>query len=108
MLLGQNVNSYGKDRYEDYRFADLLREIDGVPGDFTLKFMTSHPKDLTREVIDAMAESRHVARELHLPVQSGSDRILKKMNRHYTCLLYTSRAGFVEIFFEVLSGVMPS
>ncbi len=88
MLLGQNVNSYGKDRYEDYRFADLLREIDGVPGDFTLKFMTSHPKDLTREVIDAMAESRHVARELHLPVQSGSDRILKKMNRHYTAESY--------------------
>ncbi len=81
MLLGQNVNSYGKDRYEDYRFADLLREIDGVPGEFTLKFMTSHPKDLTREVIDAMAESRHVARELHLPVQSGSNRIWTRATR---------------------------
>ena len=82
-LLGQNVNSYGKDSGYPYDFADLLRELDRLEGDFLLRFMTSHPKDADRKLIDVMAESRHVARQFHLPMQSGSDAILHAMNRHY-------------------------
>ena len=82
-LLGQNVNSYGRDLYGSPRFARLLREVAtlGVP---RVRFTTSHPKDLCDETIEAMAESAQVCRYLHLPVQSGSDRILGAMNRHYT------------------------
>ena len=83
-LLGQNVNSYGKGLTPRPSFAGLLREIDKTEGDYWLRFMTSHPKDCTRELIDAIAESRHVSLHLHLPFQSGSDRVLKAMNRHYT------------------------
>lgn len=82
-LLGQNVNSYGKDSGFDYDFADLLSEIDTIDGDYTIHFMTSHPKDATRKLIDVMASSRHIARHFHLPMQSGSDRVLKAMNRRY-------------------------
>ena len=82
-LLGQNVNSYGKDGDAGYDFADLLAELDAIEGDFLLRFMTSHPKDASRKLIDVMASSRHIARQFHLPMQSGSDRILKLMNRHY-------------------------
>ncbi len=82
-LLGQNVNSYGKDLEDGIRFPELLRQIDSLDGEFTVRFMTSHPKDATNELIDVIAESRHIAHQLHLPVQSGSDRILKMMNRHY-------------------------
>ena len=82
-LLGQNVNSYGKDMGSDYDFADLLSELDAIEGDYMLHFMTSHPKDATRKLIDVMSESKHVARHFHLPMQSGSSRILKIMNRHY-------------------------
>ena len=83
-LLGQNVNSYGK--YPDcgMNFAQLLREINALDGDFIIRFMTSHPKDCTYELLDAMAECEKVARHLHLPVQSGSNRVLKEMNRRYT------------------------
>ena len=87
-LLGQNVNSYGKDLDRPYDFADLLAELDRIEGDFTLRFMTSHPKDASRKLIDVMAESRHIARQFHLPMQSGSDVILKKMNRHYDTARY--------------------
>ncbi len=83
-LLGQNVNSYGKDLDEPMDFADLLREIDKIPGDYLLRFMTSHPKDAGRKLFDTMAECSHVAKQLHLPVQSGSSRVLKAMNRGYT------------------------
>ncbi len=83
-LLGQNVNSYGKDLPEPVSFARLLKSIDALPGDFKIRFMTSHPKDATRELIDVIAESRKISHHLHLPVQSGSNRILKAMNRHYT------------------------
>ena len=81
-LLGQNVNSYGKGT--DYNFARLLREINAIEGDFTIRFMTSHPKDCTHELLDTMAECDKVAKHLHLPFQSGNNRVLKEMNRGYT------------------------
>lgn len=83
-LLGQNVNSYGKNPDCGMNFAQLLREINALPGDFIIRFMTSHPKDCTYELLDAMAECKKVARHLHLPVQSGNNRVLKEMNRRYT------------------------
>ncbi len=82
-LLGQNVNSYGKDFGTGYDFADLIKDISTIDGDFRLRFMTSHPKDATEKLIDALAASDKAARHFHLPLQSGSDRILKAMNRHY-------------------------
>lgn len=84
MLLGQNVNSYGKTLDEDVDFAGLLRELDKVPGIERIRFMTSHPKDLSDRLIDAMAECDRVCEHLHLPFQAGSDHILKTMNRKYT------------------------
>lgn len=83
-LLGQNVNSYGKGLDEDITFAELLRRIDEIPGDYILRFMTSHPKDCTHELIDTIYSSKHISKHLHLPFQSGSSRILKLMNRRYT------------------------
>ena len=82
-LLGQNVNSYGKDLDTPYDFADLLTALDAIDGDFLIRFMSSQPKDATHKLFDAMARSRHVARQLHLPVQSGCDRVLRAMNRPY-------------------------
>jgi tRNA-2-methylthio-N6-dimethylallyladenosine synthase len=82
-LLGQNVNSYGRDLYGIPRFAELLRDV-AATGVERVRFTTSHPKDLSDDTIRAMAETPQVCRHLHLPVQSGSDRILKAMNRHYT------------------------
>lgn len=87
-LLGQNVNSYGKDLGLDIDFADLLRRLNAVPGDFWLRFMTSHPKDASPRLFDAMAECDKVAKQLHLPFQSGSDEILRRMNRRYTAAEY--------------------
>ena len=83
-LLGQNVNSYGKGLYEGYGFPELLEEIASLDGDFTLRFMTSHPKDATERLIDVMARNEKIAPQLHLPLQSGSDRVLEMMNRRYT------------------------
>ena len=83
-LLGQNVNSYGKDLDTPMDFADLLALIDGIDGDYWLRFMTSHPKDAGEKLFRTMAASRHVAPQFHLPVQSGSTRVLKAMNRVYT------------------------
>lgn len=82
-LLGQNVNSYGKTIESGINFSQLLKEIDSIEGDYWLRFMTSHPKDCSKELIDTIAEGTHISRHLHLPFQSGSDRILKAMNRHY-------------------------
>lgn len=82
-LLGQNVNSYGKTLKDKVSFSQLLREIDSIDGDYWLRFMTSHPKDCSKELIDAIASSTHISCHLHLPFQSGSDRILKLMNRRY-------------------------
>jgi len=89
-LLGQNVNSYAKDAGYGYDFADLLAELDAIEGDFVLRFMTSHPKDASRKLIDVMASSRHIAHQFHLPMQSGSDRILSLMNRRYDTARYLS------------------
>ena len=83
MLLGQNVNSYGKTLPEKTSFAELLREVCKIEGLQRLRFMTSHPKDLSDELIEVMAENPIICPHMHLPVQSGSDEILKKMNRHY-------------------------
>ena len=83
-LLGQNVNSYGKNLEEPMTFAQLLQEIEKIEGLERIRFMTSHPKDLSDELIEVMSRSKKICRHLHLPVQSGSSRILKKMNRHYT------------------------
>ena len=90
-LLGQNVNSYGKDLDRGWDFADLLAEIARIPGDYLLRFMTSHPRDASKKLFDVMASSPHIARQLHLPFQSGSDRVLKAMNRHY------DRARYLEL-----------
>ena len=92
MLLGQNVNSYGKGLPGDPTFAGLLKRLDGL-GIPRIRFMTSHPKDLSDELIDVMANSRHVLPQFHLPVQSGNNEILKKMNRHYTREQYLDRVA---------------
>ena len=84
MLLGQNVNSYGRTLENPVSFAELLREVEKIDGLERIRFMTSHPKDLSDELIQVMAESKKICRHLHLPVQSGSTRILQKMNRRYT------------------------
>ena len=82
-LLGQNVNSYGKDLGTGYDFADLLTALDEIPGDYLIRFMSSQPKDASYKLFDTMARCSHVAKQLHLPVQSGSDRVLRAMNRPY-------------------------
>ena len=87
-LLGQNVNSYGKDLGTGYDFADLLTDLDKIDGDYLLRFMSSQPKDATYKLFDVMAKSRHVAKQLHLPVQSGCDRVLRAMNRPYDVARY--------------------
>ena len=84
MLLGQNVNSYGKTLENPVTFAKLLRQVNEIEGLKRIRFMTSHPKDLSDELIEAMAECDKVCTHLHLPLQSGSTEILKKMNRKYT------------------------
>jgi tRNA-2-methylthio-N6-dimethylallyladenosine synthase len=83
-LLGQNVNSYGKDLEEDVDFAWLLRQVNAIPGDFLIRFMTSHPKDANEGLFDAMAQCEKVAPVIHLPFQAGNDRVLRAMNRGYT------------------------
>ncbi len=89
-LLGQNVNSYGKDLGSDVDFADIIREINDIPGDFLIRFMTSHPRDATEKLFRTMAECEKCAKHIHLPVQSGSSRVLKAMNRHYDREKYLS------------------
>ncbi len=84
MLLGQNVNSYGKTLSEPISFAELLRRVEQVEGIRRIRFMTSHPKDLSDELIEVMKNSKKICRHLHLPMQSGSTKILRKMNRKYT------------------------
>jgi tRNA-N(6)-(isopentenyl)adenosine-37 thiotransferase enzyme MiaB len=89
-LLGQNVNSYGKGLEEKVDFSDLLNLLCAVPGDYRVRFMTSHPKDASRKLIDTIAAQPHLCKHLHLPVQCGSDRLLAEMNRHYTVEQYLS------------------
>ena len=87
MLLGQNVNSYGKDR-DDVDFADLLSMIDKIEGICRVRYMTSHPRDLTDKVIDVIKNSKHICDHFHLPVQYGTDKMIKAMNRGYTISYY--------------------
>lgn len=94
-LLGQNVNSYGKDNDDGCDFADLLTMLASIEGDYTLHFMTSHPKDATKKLIDAMATNPHIAAHFHLPLQSGSDRILQRMNRHYDTARYLETLDYM-------------
>ncbi|MBQ1966197.1 MAG: tRNA (N6-isopentenyl adenosine(37)-C2)-methylthiotransferase MiaB [Clostridia bacterium] len=101
-LLGQNVNSYCNDLDREYDFSDLLREIDAIEGDFTIRFMTSHPKDASPKLIETIANSTHISRHIHLPFQSGSDRILKMMNRKYTREDYLSLIALAK---EKIPGV---
>ncbi len=89
-LLGQNVNSYNKDLEKEKRFPALLKAISEIEGDFIVRFMTSHPRDCTRDLLDVMASSDKIAKHLHLPFQSGNDRVLKEMNRHYDREKYLS------------------
>lgn len=83
-LLGQNVNSYGKDLETPMDFSDLLEQVNAIPGEFLIRFMTSHPKDATQKLFETMAKCEKVAPVLHLPFQAGNDRILKEMNRRHT------------------------
>ncbi|MBQ1767726.1 MAG: tRNA (N6-isopentenyl adenosine(37)-C2)-methylthiotransferase MiaB [Oscillospiraceae bacterium] len=89
-LLGQNVNSYGRDLGLGVDFSDILAEISAIPGDFRLRFMTSHPKDATEKLFRTMAGSDKIAKHIHLPFQSGSSRVLKAMNRSYDRERYLS------------------
>ena len=102
MLLGQNVNSYGKTLEEPMSFAELLREVEKVEGLERIRFMTPHPKDLSDELIEVMATSKKVCKHMHLPMQSGSSRLLKLMNRHYTKEQYIALAKKIQ---ERIPGV---
>ncbi|MBQ3252784.1 MAG: tRNA (N6-isopentenyl adenosine(37)-C2)-methylthiotransferase MiaB [Oscillospiraceae bacterium] len=100
-LLGQNVNSYGKDLDEGLDFSDLLSKIAAIEGDFWIRFMTSHPRDAGKKLFDTMAAHPKIAKQLHLPFQSGSSRVLKAMNRHYDRPHYLSLIDYAK-------EVMPS
>jgi len=95
MLLGQNVNSYGKDLEEDVDFPKLLRRLNEIDGDFWIRFMSSHPKDASKELIDAIFDCEKVAKHLHLPVQSGSSEVLRRMNRRYTVEKYMETVDMI-------------
>ncbi|MBQ9461899.1 MAG: tRNA (N6-isopentenyl adenosine(37)-C2)-methylthiotransferase MiaB [Clostridia bacterium] len=110
-LLGQNVNSYGKGLDSSVRFPQLLKSVADIEGDFWLSFMTSHPKDASKELIDVIADNPKISPHLHLPFQSGSDRILKLMNRHYDVEKYLdivnyakSRIKGLELTSDVIVG----
>ena len=95
-LLGQNVNSYGKDLDCGVDFADLLAQIAQLPGDFLIRFMTSHPRDASKKLFDTMAKYPKIAKQLHLPFQSGSSRVLKAMNRHYDRETYLQKVRYAK------------
>ena len=97
-LLGQNVNSYGKDLACGVDFADLLRMVNDIPGDFLIRFMSSHPKDATEKLFQTMAACEKCAHHLHLPVQSGNDRVLRAMNRCYTREKYLSEVALARTY----------
>lgn len=102
-LLGQNVNSYGKGLDEEINFSQLIRKLNDIPGEFTIRFMTSHPKDCTKELIDTIAECEKASKHIHLPVQSGNNRILKEMNRRYTREKYLELINYAKEKIEGLS-----
>ena len=95
-LLGQNVNSYGKDLGQGMDFADLLAQIAQLPGEFLVRFMTSHPRDASPKLFDTMARYPKIAKQLHLPFQSGSSRVLKAMNRHYDRETYLEKVNYAK------------
>ena len=95
-LLGQNVNSYGKDLEENIDFSDLLEQICQIPGEFLIRFMTSHPRDAGKKLFDTMARNKKIAKQLHLPFQSGSSRVLKAMNRHYDREKYLEAVNYAK------------
>ena len=95
-LLGQNVNSYGKDLECGMDFADLLQAICDIPGEFLVRFMTSHPRDAGKKLFDTMARNSKIAKQLHLPFQSGSSRVLKAMNRHYDREKYLEAVNYAK------------
>ena len=95
-LLGQNVNSYGKDLERNVDFADLLEQIAQLPGEFLIRFMTSHPRDASEKLFDTMAKYPKIAKQLHLPFQSGSSRVLKAMNRHYDRETYLEKVHYAK------------
>ncbi len=95
-LLGQNVNSYGKDLNQGVDFADLLARIAAIPGEFLIRFMTSHPRDAPKKLFDTMAANPKIAKHLHLPFQSGSSRVLKAMNRHYDREKYLEAVNYAK------------
>ena len=95
-LLGQNVNSYGKDLSCGMDFADLLEAIAQIPGEFKIRFMTSHPRDASEKLFDTMAKYDKIAKQLHLPFQSGSSRVLKAMNRHYDRETYLKKVRYAK------------
>ena len=99
MLLGQNVNSYGKNLENPISFTELLRRVEKIEGLKRIRFMTSHPKDLSNELIEYLGESKKVCKQMHLPLQSGSDRLLQKMNRHYT------KEGYLELVRKIRKAV---
>ncbi len=98
MLLGQNVNSYGNDLEENITFCGLLEKLNQIDGDFVIRFMSSHPKDAGKELIDTILKCKKVAKHLHLPVQSGSNDILEKMNRRYTVEKYMETIDYARNF----------
>ncbi len=102
-LLGQNVNSYGKDLDCGVDFADLLEQIAQIPGDFLIRFMTSHPRDASEKLFDTMAKNPKIAKQLHLPFQSGSSRVLKAMNRHYDRETYLRKVRYAK---SVMPGLV--
>ena len=95
-LLGQNVNSYGKDLGQGVDFADLLAQIAQLPGEFLVRFMTSHPRDASPKLFDTMARYPKIAKQLHLPFQSGSSRVLRAMNRHYDRETYLEKVNYAK------------
>ena len=101
-LLGQNVNSYGKKLNREFDFADLLRLLCTVKGDYVIHFISSHPRDFTKKVLDVIRDNPQISRQIHLPVQAGNDRILKEMNRHYTIEQYMDIINYAK---EQIPGV---
>lgn len=102
-LLGQNVNSYGKGLEENINFSELLRRINALDGDFTIRFMTSHPKDCTHELIDTIAQCEKASKHIHLPFQSGNNRVLGEMNRRYTREKYLELINYAKEKIDGLS-----
>jgi tRNA-2-methylthio-N6-dimethylallyladenosine synthase len=103
MLLGQNVNSYGKDESHGVNFAKLIRMINDIEGDFRIRFMSNHPKDITEKLVKVIASSKKICNYVHLPLQSGSTAILQKMNRRYTHDGYLEKVNLIRKYLPSVS-----